>query len=186
MVVWLKPCKSRSSPGALSERLSSTGGAFVFARQRDPQQVIARGFTPTPGAEAAGVFLLLLARQRALQQVIARGLTPTRAAEAAGVCLVAAGASARAATGHRQGLYQNASPAMGRRSPLRVSARCDGSSSSLVSRRVKPQPYTIGGVMVRAGRHRLCLLNRGLAATAASVDILVQHAAPAAARLKCG
>ena len=31
MVVWLKPCKSRSSPGALPERLPSNGKAFVFS-----------------------------------------------------------------------------------------------------------------------------------------------------------
>ncbi len=62
MVVWLKPCKSRSSPGALSPnpRRASGGGLF---------------FVVAP--------------------------------------------SARPATGHRQGLYQNASPAMGRRSPVR-------------------------------------------------------------------
>ena len=43
MVVWLKPCKSRSSPGALSGRLPNRGGVR-FCAQRDLQQVIARGF----------------------------------------------------------------------------------------------------------------------------------------------
>ena len=112
MVVWLKPCKSRSSPGALSERLPSRGGVRLCA-QRDPQQVIARGFIRTPPQPGRR--------------------SPLRAA--------------RPATGHRQGLYQNASPA-GEAFAFARSATRNRSSPGALSERLPSR----GGVRFCAQR----------------------------------
>ena len=73
------------------------------------------------------------APRRELQPVIARGFirTPSQQWEGVRFC-----ASARAATGHRQGLYQNAFPAMGRRSLLRLGASCNRSSPGALSERL--------------------------------------------------
>lgn len=51
MVVWLKPCESRSSPGALPETLSPTGLRVSFCLQFDQRHIHGRedGRTWTPG-----------------------------------------------------------------------------------------------------------------------------------------
>ena len=129
MVVWLKPCKSRSSPGALSERLPSNRKAFAFA----PGASCNRS---SPGALSERLSsngkAFAFAPRRELQQVVARGFirTPSQQWEGVRFC-----ALARAATGHRQGLYQNAFPATGRRSLLRLGASCNRSSPGGLSRK---------------------------------------------------
>jgi hypothetical protein len=64
MVVWLKPCKSRSSPGALSAnpRRASVGGLFLLrvALRRRLQQVIARGFIRKPSSCKRRGFVLVV------------------------------------------------------------------------------------------------------------------------------